>query len=81
MDIQEKMRLCFNERLSDNKVLTNNEKKALASLLYSYKICRYSKDGVIIRAMDTLRKDLKMRTNDMYDAVRNLESVYGMIER
>ena len=81
MDIQEKMRLCFNERLSDNKVLTNNEKKVLASLLYSYKICRYSKDGVIIRAMDTLRKDLKMRTNDMYDAVRNLESVYGMIER
>jgi hypothetical protein len=81
MSIKEKMRLCFNEALETNEILTNNEKKVLASLLYSYKVCRYAKDGVVVRAMDTLREDLRMNTNNMYDAIRNLEKVYGMIER
>lgn len=81
MDINEKMKRCFNDELLENKILTENEKKVLASLMYSYQICKEAKDNVIIRAMSELRKDIKISTNDMYDAIRNLESLYHMIER
>ncbi len=81
MDIKEKMTLCFNEELLNNKILTENEKKVLASLMYSYKICSKSKDNTIIRAMNDLRKDIKISNNAMYDAIRSLESLYHMIER
>lgn len=81
MDIKEKMKLCFNQELMENKVLTENEKKVLASLMYSYQICKEAKDNIIIRAMPTLREDIKINTNAMYDAIRNLESLYHMIER
>lgn len=81
MDIKEKMKLCFNDELIENKILTENEKKVLASLMYSYMICKESKDNIIIRSMDALRKDIKINKNDMYDAIRNLESLYHMIER
>lgn len=81
MDIKEKMKLCFNDELIENKILTENEKKVLASLMYSYMICKESKDNIIIRSMDALRKDIQISQNNMYDAIRNLESLYHMIER
>lgn len=81
MDIKEKMKMCFNDELIENKILTENEKKVLASLMYSYMICKESKDNIIIRSMDSLRKDIRINKNDMYDAIRNLESLYHMIER
>lgn len=81
MDIKEKMNLCFNENLESNEVLTVNEKKVLAALMYSYKVCKMSKDGEVIRSMTELRKDVKMNINKLYDALRNLENLYGMIER
>lgn len=81
MEITEKMKICFNDELIENKILTENEKKVLASLLYSYQICKQAKDNIIIRAMSDLRKDIKISYNDMYDAIRNLESLYHMIER
>lgn len=75
------MKLCFNDELIENKILTENEKKVLASLMYSYMICKESKDNIIIRSMDALRKDIQISKNNMYDAIRNLESLYHMIER
>lgn len=81
MDITEKMKLCFNDELIENKILTENEKKVLASLMYSYMICKESKDNIIIRSMDALRKDIQISQNALYDAIRNLESLYHMIER
>lgn len=81
MDITEKMKMCFNDELMGNKILTENEKKVLASLMYSYQICKEAKDNIIIRSMDALRKDIQINKNDMYDAIRNLESLYHMIER
>ena len=81
MEISEKMKICFNDELMENKILTENEKKVLASLMYSYQICKQAKDNIIIRAMSDLRKDIKISTNDMYDAIRSLESLYHMIER
>lgn len=81
MDFEEKMKLCFNDELIENKILTENEKKVLASLMYSYMICKESKNNTIIRSMDALREDIQISTNDMYDAIRNLESLYHMIER
>lgn len=81
MDIKEKMKMCFNDELIENKILTENEKKVLASLMYSYMICKESKNNIIIRSMDALRKDIRISKNDMYDAIRNLESLYHMIER
>ena len=81
MDIKEKMQLCFNNELLENKILTENEKKVLASLMYSYQICKVAKDNEIIRSMDALRKDVKISNNNLYDAIRSLESLYHMIER
>lgn len=81
MDITEKMKLCFNDELIENKILTENEKKVLASLMYSYQICKEAKDNIIIRSMDALRKDIQISPNNLYDAIRNLESLYHMIER
>lgn len=81
MDIKEKMELCLNEELEKNEVLTVNEKKVLAALMYSYKICKMAKDGQVIRSMTELRKDVKMDMNKLYDSLRNLEELYGMIER
>jgi len=81
MDIKEKMKMCFNDELIENKILTENEKKVLASLMYSYMICKESKDNIIIRSMDALRRDIRISNNNMYDAIRNLESLYHMIER
>lgn len=81
MDIKEKMELCFNDELLNNEVLTLNEKKVLASLLYSYKICKEAKDCNVIRSIEALRKDVRINTNAMYDAIRNLENLYQMIER
>lgn len=81
MDIKEKMQLCFNNELLENKILTENEKKVLASLMYSYQICKEAKDNEIIRSMDALRKDVKISNNNLYDAIRSLESLYHMIER
>ena len=81
MEISEKMKICFNDELMENKILTENEKKVLASLMYSYQICKQAKDNIIIRAMSDLRKDIKISNNDMYDAIRNLESLYHMVER
>lgn len=75
------MELCFNDELLKNEILTENEKKVLASLMYSYKICSKSKDNEIIRSMDALRKDIQVSTTALYDAVRSLESLYHMIER
>lgn len=81
MDINEKMKICFNDELLENKILTENEKKVLASLMYSYQICSKSHDNEIIRSMDAIMKDTRMNKNALYDAVRNLESLYHMIER
>ncbi len=81
MDIEEKMKMCFNDELIENKILTEDEKKVLASLMYSYMICKQAKDNIIIRAMSDLRRDIKISNNKMYDAIRNLESLYHMIER
>ena len=77
----EKMKMCFNDELIENKILTENEKKVLASLMYSYMICKESKDNIIIRSMDALRKDIQISQNALYDAIRSLESLYHMIER
>ena len=33
MDIKEKMKMCFNDELMENKILTENEKKVLASYM------------------------------------------------
>ena len=81
MDIDEKMKLCFNDELLNNKILTANEKKVLGSLMYSYQICSKSHDDEIIRSMDAIMKDTHMNKNALYDAVRSLESLYHMIER
>ena len=79
--IKDKMQMCFNDELLNNEILTNNEKKVLATLLYSYKICKESKDNTIIRTIGALRKDTNMKQNDLYDALRSLETIYGMFER
>ena len=81
MDINEKMKICFNDELLNNKILTENEKKVLASLMYSYQICSKSHDNEVIRSMDAIMKDTRMNKNALYDAVRSLESLYHMIER
>ena len=81
MDINEKMKLCFNDEMLNNKILTENEKKVLASLMYSYQICSKSHDNEIIRSMDAIRKDTQMSNSALYDAIRNLDSLYHMIER
>ncbi len=81
MDIKEKMKMCFNQELLENTILTENEKKVLASLMYSYKICSKAKDNTIIRSMDALRKDIQISTKALYDAIRSLQSLYHMIER
>lgn len=81
MNIDEKMKLCFNDKLETNEVLTKNEKKVIASLLYSYKVCKEAKNCTIIRAMTALRKDVGINTNALYDALRNLEELYHMIDR
>jgi hypothetical protein len=81
MDIKEKMEMCFNDELLNNKILTEDEKKVLASLMYSYKICRESKDNIIIRAISKLRADTGLGQDNLYEALRSLETIYGMIER
>lgn len=81
MNINEKITLCLSDELIENKILTENEKKVLASLLYSYKVSKKAKDNIVIRAMDAIRKDIQINKNDMYEAVRNLETIYHMIER
>lgn len=81
MDINEKMEICFNDELLNNKILTEDEKKVLASLMYSYKICRESKDNIIIRAISKLRADTGLGQDNLYEALRSLETIYGMIER
>lgn len=80
MDIKKKMKLCFNDKLESNTILTENEKKVLAALLYSYKVCKDAKDGIVIRGTDKIRKDVKIKNSSMYDALRNLECVYSMLE-
>ena len=81
MDIKEKMNLCLSDELLENTVLSENEKKVLAALLYSYKVCSKSHDGEIIRSMSQLREECQIKQNKMYDALRNLELLYHMIER
>ena len=81
MDIKEKMNLCLSDELLENTVLSENEKKVLAALLYSYKVCSKSHDCEIIRSTEQLRKESQIRKSDMYDALRNLEKLYHMVER
>ena len=81
MDIKEKMNLCLSDELLENTVLSENEKKVLAALLYSYKVCSKSHDGEIIRSTEQLRKESQIRKSDMYDALRNLDKLYHMVER
>ena len=81
MNIELKMNDYLNDKLKENTILTVNEKKVLASLIYSYSICRKAKDNIIIRRMSDIRNDIKISNNDMYDAIRNLENRYHMIER
>lgn len=81
MDIKEKMNLCLSDELLENTVLSENEKKVLAALLYSYKVCSKSHDGEIIRSMSQLREDSQIKQNKMYEALRNLELLYHMVER
>lgn len=81
MDIKEKMNLCLSDELLENTVLSENEKKVLAALLYSYKVCTKSHDGEIIRSTEQLRKESQIRKSDMYDALRKLDKLYHMVER
>lgn len=81
MDIKEKMNLCLSDELLENTVLSENEKKVLAALLYSYKVCSKSHDGEIIRTTEQLRKESQIRKSDMYDALRKLDKLYHMVER
>lgn len=81
MDIKEKMNLCLSEEILENTILTENEKKVLAALLYSYKVCSKSHNGEIIISMGQLLKESELNVNDMYDAWRNLELLYHMVER
>lgn len=81
MDIKEKMKLCLSEEILENTILTENEKKVLAALLYSYKVCNKSHDSEIIRSMSQLRKECQIKQNKMYDALRNLDKLYHMVER
>lgn len=81
MDIKEKMNLCLSDELLENTVLSENEKKVLAALLYSYKVCSKSHDGEIIRSTEQLRKESQIRKSDMYDALRKLDKLYHMVER
>jgi len=81
MDIKEKMNLCLSDELLENTVLSENEKKVLDALLYSYKVCSKSHDGEIIRSMSQLREDSQIKQNKMYEALRNLELLYHMVER
>lgn len=75
------MNLCLSDEILENTVLTENEKKVLAALLYSYKVCSKSHDGEIIRSMSQLREDSQIKQNKMYEALRNLELLYHMVER
>lgn len=81
MNIKEKMNLCLSDELLENTVLSENEKKVLAALLYSYKVCSKSHNGEIIRSTEQLRKESQIRKSDMYDALRNLDKLYHMVER
>ena len=82
MNIQEKMKICFSNALMENTILTDNEKKVLAVLLYSYQVCsKKNDDDSFFMSMTKLRKEASIKYNDMYDAIRNLELLYHMIER
>lgn len=81
MDIKEKMNLCLSDELLENTVLSEDEKKVLAALLYSYKVCSKSHDGEIIRPMSKLREECQIKQNKMYDALRKLDKLYHMVER
>lgn len=80
MDIKEKMEMVLPSAVVENKVLSNDEKKVLAALIYSYGICKNAKDNIIIRSINSLRKDVGMGLNRLYDAIKCLE-FYHMIER
>ena len=80
--INDKMNIVFNDALKENEILTLNEKKVLASLLYSWKCCSEAKkNGELIRAIRKIRTDTAIGLNCIYDALYNLEFLYGMIQR
>ena len=77
-----KMDSVFNDALKNNEILSLNEKKVLASLLYSWQRSSEAKNnGVLIRPISKIREDTAIKMNYLYDALYNLEFLYGMIER
>ena len=82
MNINEKMDMYFNDELKENKILKDEEKKVLAALLFSYDNCiEAQENNLVIRTMSKLRNDTHLSTKALYDAVRSLDRLYGMIER
>lgn len=69
------------ETVKNSKVLSDNAKKVLAGLLYSYAVSKPAKvTGVLCISNSILRKAVGMKNENMLSALRELE-MYNLIER
>ena len=68
------------ETVRDSKVLSDNAKKVLAGLLYSYAVSKAKATGVLYLSNAMLRNAVEMKTACMLGALRELE-MYNLIER
>lgn len=77
----EKMYGRMPETVRNSKVLSDNAKKVLAGLLYSYAVSKPAKvTGVLCISNNMLRKAVGMKNETMLSAIRELE-MYNLIER
>ena len=77
----EKMYGRMPETVKNSKVLSDNAKKVLAGLLYSYAVSKPAKvTGVLCISNSMLRKAVGMKNENMLSALRELE-MYNLIER
>ena len=77
----EKMYGRMPETVKNSKVLSDNAKKVLAGLLYSYAVSKPAKvTGVLCISNNMLRKAVGMKNETMLSAIRELE-MYNLIER
>ena len=77
----EKMYGRMPETVKNSKVLSDNAKKVLAGLLYSYAVSKPAKEtGVLCISNSILRKAVGMKNENMLSALRELE-MYNLIER
>lgn len=76
----EKMYGRMPETVRDSEALSDNAKKVLAGLLYSYAVSKAKTTGVLYLSNAMLRNAVEMKTACMLGALRELE-MYNLIER